>query len=70
LRGIRFATRFEFDVEEEMVRAAASEEVRTALKKKVSPERIGQEVHGRRKEEDKEMSEVEEEHTGETEKGN
>lgn len=44
LRSVRFAARFGFAMDEELVAAARLEEVRSALAMKVSKERIGKEV--------------------------
>ncbi|KAL3687604.1 hypothetical protein R1sor_013913 [Riccia sorocarpa] len=43
-RSIRFGARFQFELDEELKKAAASEAVRNALRNKVSRERIGHEV--------------------------
>ncbi|KAL2629578.1 hypothetical protein R1flu_014264 [Riccia fluitans] len=43
-RSIRFGARFQFELDEELKKAAASEAVRTALSNKVSRERIGHEI--------------------------
>lgn len=44
LRAIRFGSRFEFVLDEELKKAAADEEVKAALANKISRERIGHEI--------------------------
>jgi len=44
LRAIRFACRYNFDIDAELCNAACGTEVRDALRKKVSRERIGSEI--------------------------
>ncbi|XP_074269184.1 tRNA nucleotidyltransferase cca2 isoform X2 [Silene latifolia] len=44
LRSIRFGARFNFTLDEDLKKAAASDEVREAIAKKISRERIGHEV--------------------------
>ncbi|XP_017984363.1 PREDICTED: putative CCA tRNA nucleotidyltransferase 2 [Theobroma cacao] len=44
LRAIRFATRFGFALDEELKKAAACDDVKTALADKISRERIGTEI--------------------------
>eukprot|EP00239_Pterosperma_sp_CCMP1384_P002298 CAMPEP_0197846662 /NCGR_PEP_ID=MMETSP1438-20131217/3993_1 /TAXON_ID=1461541 /ORGANISM="Pterosperma sp., Strain CCMP1384" /LENGTH=524 /DNA_ID=CAMNT_0043458383 /DNA_START=487 /DNA_END=2058 /DNA_ORIENTATION=- len=46
LRAVRFCARFGFELEPDLVEAAASEEVRAALRDKVSRERVGVELEG------------------------
>jgi tRNA nucleotidyltransferase (CCA-adding enzyme) len=46
LRAVRFAARFGFELDGELVEAAASAEVRAALGAKVSRERVGAELDG------------------------
>eukprot|EP01025_Chloroclados_australasicus_P031862 TRINITY_DN3226_c0_g2_i2.p1 TRINITY_DN3226_c0_g2~~TRINITY_DN3226_c0_g2_i2.p1 ORF type:complete len:571 (-),score=74.06 TRINITY_DN3226_c0_g2_i2:188-1900(-) len=46
LRGIRFASRFQFQLDEDLKQAAKSKEVKEALAMKVSRERFGQELEG------------------------
>lgn len=46
LRAVRFATRFGFELHADILEAAASERVRTALGHKISRERIGTELEG------------------------
>ena len=46
LRAVRFAVRCEFDLADDLRKAAASQEVRSALMKKVSRERVGKELEG------------------------
>ncbi|KAK3278686.1 hypothetical protein CYMTET_13393 [Cymbomonas tetramitiformis] len=46
LRAVRFAARFGFELDPELVASAGSEEVRGALRDKISRERVGAEVEG------------------------
>ncbi|KAI8462676.1 MAG: hypothetical protein J3K34DRAFT_527577 [Monoraphidium minutum] len=46
LRAVRFATRFGFELHPEILEAAASDKVRSALGQKISRERIGTELEG------------------------
>uniref|UniRef100_A0ACD5VJB4 Uncharacterized protein n=1 Tax=Avena sativa TaxID=4498 RepID=A0ACD5VJB4_AVESA len=45
LRAIRFAARFSFTLAEDLKEAASDEDVKSALRSKISRERIGEEVH-------------------------
>ncbi|MCO5579043.1 hypothetical protein L7F22_032895 [Adiantum nelumboides] len=44
LRAVRFAARFDYEIQEDVREAAADLDVRTALLNKVSPERVGVEI--------------------------
>ncbi|GFH23416.1 polyA_pol domain-containing protein, partial [Haematococcus lacustris] len=46
LRAVRFGTRFGFELDTELMQAAASEQVCSALADKVSKERVGTELKG------------------------
>jgi len=52
LRAVRFAARFQFEIDPALVQAGAGEEVRAALRDKVSKERVGTEVDGMLKSQD------------------
>ncbi|XP_026415941.1 CCA tRNA nucleotidyltransferase, mitochondrial-like [Papaver somniferum] len=45
LRAIRFSARFGFELDERLKEAAASDQVRDAMKKKISRDRIGNEIN-------------------------
>jgi tRNA nucleotidyltransferase/poly(A) polymerase len=46
LRAIRFASRFNFSLDAELVQAASSAQIRAALDEKVSRERVYKECEG------------------------
>lgn len=46
LRAIRFASRYHYTMDPELIKAGCSTEVKEALRKKISRERIGKELKG------------------------